>query len=61
MTTWVLIVFVGIGALSERESNALTMVPGFTSKVACEAAGTAAVAVLDAKSKMAQTVCVEVK
>lgn len=61
MTTWTLILFVGIGLLGDGEANALTTVPGFTTKAACDVAAKAAVSVFDSGKKSAKAVCVEVK
>ena len=37
--TWVLVLFLHAGMLSEKDSMALTTVPGFKSEVSCLAAG----------------------
>lgn len=56
--TWVLILFVGVGAIG-GEANALTSVPGFATKEQCEAAGTASVKKFESGTKRVQFVCAE--
>ena len=59
--TYILILFVTIGAISDKDSMALTNVPGFTAREQCEAAGKAAVAAFGTGTKRASHVCVEQK
>lgn len=61
MTTWTLILFVGVGLMGSDEANSLTTVNGFTSKATCESAGKAAVSTFGSVKKTAKSVCVEVK
>jgi hypothetical protein len=56
--TWVLIILVHVGGMSDRESSALTSVPGFASKEDCESAGRTAKDGLSTGTKKAATVCV---
>ncbi len=58
MSTFVLILFVTIGAMSDKDSMALTNVPGFKNKESCEAAGRASVGKFDTGTKRASYVCV---
>lgn len=58
MTTYILILFMSIGIMSEKDSMALTNVPGFMSKAHCEAAGKTAVSEFEAGTKRARFVCV---
>ena len=58
--TYVLILFVTIGAMSDKDSMALTNVPGFVVQAECEAAGKAAVSKFGAGTKRADYVCVRV-
>lgn len=57
--TYILILFVTIGALSDKDSMALTNVPGFTNKAQCELAGENGVAKFGKGTKRAEFVCVE--
>lgn len=59
--TYILILFVTVGALSNKDSMALTNVPGFADRAQCEAAGRAAVSVFGSGNKRAAHVCVEQK
>ena len=59
--TYILILFVTIGAMSDKDSMALTNVPGFAAREQCEAAGKAAVAAFGTGTKRALHVCVEQK
>lgn len=61
MTTWVLILFVHAGPFSGGDSVALTNVSGFTSKLACEAAGKEALRLSAGTVKEARYACVEVR
>jgi hypothetical protein len=61
MTTYILILFVNIGALSDKDSMALTSVPGFADRAQCVAAGSAAKAEFARGTKAAAFVCVEQK
>ena len=57
--TYILILFVTVGPISDMDSMALTNVPGFTSNVQCAAAGEAAVSEFSTGTKRASFVCVE--
>lgn len=59
--TYILILFVTIGAISDKDSMALTNVPGFTDRAQCEAAGRSAVAEFGKGTKRAAYVCAEQK
>ena len=59
--SFILIVFVTAGALSQSDSMALTNVPGFTDIQQCEAAGKAAVKSFGTGTKRAEFVCVAQK
>ena len=59
--TYILILFVTIGVISDKDSMALTSVPGFVVRDQCEAAGKAAVAAFGTGTKRAAYVCVEQK
>lgn len=59
--TYILILFVTIGAISDKDSMALTNVPGFVSRDQCDAAGRAAVKEFGTGTKRAAYVCVEQK
>lgn len=56
--TWVLIIFVGIGAMADREANAMVAVPGFKAQGDCVAAGEAAKSAFSTGTKSARYVCV---
>jgi hypothetical protein len=57
--TWVLILFVGVGALGDGEANSLASVPGFASRAQCEAAGKAASSRFGSGTKRVEFVCSE--
>ncbi len=59
--TYILILFVTVGMLSEKDSMALTSVPGFSDRAQCDAAGKAAAAKFGTGTKRAEFVCVEQK
>lgn len=59
--TYILILFVTIGAISDKDSMALTNVPGFADKAQCITAGAAAVKEFGTGTKRAAFVCVEQK
>ena len=56
---WILILFVHAGALSNADSMALTLVPGFRNEAACQAAGRASEALTKATTKNTRWVCVK--
>lgn len=57
---YTLILFVTIGAMSDKDSMALTNVVGFKDQAACESAGRAAVAKFGTGTKRADYLCVAV-
>jgi hypothetical protein len=59
--TYILILFVTIGAISDKDSMALTNVPGFTDQAQCHAAGKSAVSEFGTGTKRAAYVCVAQK
>lgn len=59
MDTWVLILFVHAGMLSDKDSMALTNVPGFASETACQAAGKQSEALVKRTTKEVKFVCVK--
>ena len=59
MTTWILILWIHAGAMSNADSMALTTVPGFKSEVSCNTAGQAATKMTQATVKAAKFVCVK--
>ena len=59
--TYILILFVTIGAISDKDSMALTNVPGFVDSDQCKAAGRAAVEAFGTGTKRAAFVCVPQK
>lgn len=61
MATWVLILFVHAGIMSNADSMALTTVSGFSSKQSCESAGQNAQNIASGTVKSARYQCVEVK
>lgn len=56
--SYILILFVTIGAISDKDSMALTNVPGFTVRAQCETAGQEAVSKFGTGTKRAAYVCV---
>lgn len=58
---WVLIVVVHVGSMGSEDSNAITAVPGFTSKVSCEAQATAVKGLMSGTVKEIRAKCLEVK
>lgn len=59
MNTWVLILFVHAGVLSDKDSMTLTNVPGFASETVCQAAGKQAEALVKRTIKEVKFVCVK--
>jgi len=57
--TWTLVILVWVGGFSSKESNALTTVPGFTSKEMCES-GARSVKTMESGAKSISTVCVHI-
>jgi|688.fasta_scaffold760930_2 hypothetical protein len=59
MNTWVLILFVHAGMLSDKDSMSLTNVPGFATEAVCQAAGKQAEALAKRTTKEVKFVCVK--
>jgi hypothetical protein len=59
MNTWVLILFVHAGVLSDKDSMALTNVPGFVTEAVCQTAGKQAEALTKRTTKEVRFVCVK--
>ncbi len=57
--SWILVLFVHAGMLSEKDSMALTSVPGFKTESNCQAAGKAAEALTKTTTKNTRFVCVK--
>ncbi len=57
--SWILVLFVHAGMLSDKDSMALTTVPGFKSEAACLAAGKASEALTKGTTKNTRFVCVK--
>lgn len=57
---WVLILFAHAGPMSEKDSMAMTNVPGFTTQVACQSAGEQAKKMASLTTKVVKYTCVEV-
>ncbi len=59
MFSYVLIIFAHVGAMAHGNSNALTSVPGFSSKAACERAGEETKKLARGTVKVINYVCVD--
>lgn len=57
--SWVLVLFVHAGMLSDKDSMALTTVPGFKSEAACQAAGKSSEALAKRTTKEVKFVCLK--
>lgn len=57
--SWILVLFVHAGMLSDKDSMALTTVPGFKTESACLAAGKASEALTKGTTKNTRFVCVK--
>jgi hypothetical protein len=57
--SWILVLFVHAGMLSDKDSMALTTVPGFKTEVACQAAGKASEALTKSTTKNTRFVCLK--
>ena len=57
--TWVLVLFVHAGMLSDKDSMALTNVPGFKSEATCQAAGKSSEALTKGTTKNVRFVCIK--
>ena len=57
--TWILVLFVHAGMLSDKDNMALTTVPGFKNESNCQAAGRAAEALTKTTTKATRWVCVK--
>jgi hypothetical protein len=58
---WTLILFAHAGIMSDKDSMALTTVPGFKTSVECKAAGEEAKRMASATTKVIKYTCVEVQ
>ena len=57
--SWILVIFVHAGILSDKDSMALTNVPGFKTEASCQAAGKAAEALTKTTTKNTKWVCIK--
>ena len=57
--TWILVLFVHAGMLSDKDSMALTNVPGFKSEATCQAAGKSSEALAKGTTKNVRFVCIK--
>ena len=57
--SWILVLFVHAGMLSEKDSMALTSVPGFKTEAACQTAGRQSEALTKRTTKEVRFVCVK--
>ena len=57
--TWVLVLFLHAGMLSEKDSMALTTVPGFKTEASCVAAGKQSEALGKRTTKEVKFVCLK--
>ena len=57
--SWILVLFVHAGMLSEKDSMALTSVPGFKTEAACQAAGKTSEGLTKRTTKEVRFVCVK--
>ena len=57
---WTLILFAHAGAMSNKDSMALTQVPGFRTQQECRAAGDDAKKMATGTTKVMKFICVEV-
>ena len=57
--SWVLVLFVHAGMLSDKDSMALTSVQGFKTEASCQAAGKASEALTKTTTKETRFVCLK--
>lgn len=57
--SWILVLFVHAGMLSERDSMAITSVAGFKTEAACQTAGRQSEALTKRTTKEVRFVCVK--
>jgi hypothetical protein len=57
--TWILVLFVHAGMLSDKDSMALTNVPGFKTEANCQAAGKASESLTKSTTKNVRFVCIK--
>jgi hypothetical protein len=57
--SWILVLFVHAGMLSEKDSMAITHVPGFKTEAACTTAGKQSEALTKRTTKEVRFVCVK--
>lgn len=57
--SWILVLFVHAGMMSDKDSMAMTSVPGFKTESACQAAGKASEGLAKRTTKEVRFVCVK--
>ena len=57
--TWILVLFVHAGMLSDKDSMALTTVPGFKTEAACQTAGKQSESLAKRTTKEVKFVCLK--
>ena len=57
--SWILVLFVHAGVLSEKDSMAITNIPGFKTEAACNTAGRQSEALTKRTTKEVRFVCVK--
>lgn len=57
--SWILVIFVHAGLMSDKDSMAITTVPGFKTEAACQAAGKASEALTKNTTKNTRFVCLK--
>jgi len=57
--TWILVLFVHAGMMSDKDSMAITSVPNFKTEASCVAAGKAAESLTKATTKSTRFVCLK--
>ena len=57
--TWVLVLFLHAGVLSQKDSMAMTTVPGFKTEASCQAAGKASEDLSKRTTKEVRFVCLK--
>jgi hypothetical protein len=57
--TWILVLFVHAGMMSDKDSMALTSVPGFKSEAICQTAGKQSEALAKRTTKEVKFVCLK--
>ncbi len=57
--SWILVLFVHAGMLSDKDSMTLTSVPGFKTEASCQAAGKSSEALTKSTTKNTRFVCLK--